>query len=133
MDFPIPTPRYDEPEQAYNLRKSEYWIDQADSYLLVFVTGVDNGSVADESQMIIEMKDKAHHAIAFLPSGAGPASLPIGRIQRHGRIIYTIHYDSFREPENIERLEGAVRELATELASVIRARSPSEWESYGSL
>ena len=47
-DFDFPDRLPDEPEDSYNLRKSEYWIRRADVFIFVFFDGVDNSSVAIE-------------------------------------------------------------------------------------
>jgi len=47
-DFSTPSRMLNEPEKLYSLRKSEYWIRQADVLFFIFFFGTDNGSIGLE-------------------------------------------------------------------------------------
>lgn len=58
-DFEKPIKLNGEPMDIYYLRKSEYWIQNADLFLLVFFDSTDNASVGIELSIILSNPDNA--------------------------------------------------------------------------
>jgi hypothetical protein len=130
-DFDHPKRNIDESKKLYNLRKSEYWLPEADIPVFVFFQGVDNSGVSIELKHMIDtypdMSWRSIVAINDKPSEKPVSSLVGGITVRWKRQIQTIF---FKNDDVLKtNVKGALTNILEPLYFQVIGRCPSLWET----
>lgn len=124
-DFFTPNRMQNEPEQLYNLRKSEYWVRQADVLFFIFFSGTDNASVALElSETLSQIPGNAWRTILAHEENVPSLIAGIGiRFQPEISLI------PFSDDEDLQKQAiGNIVRLLDRLYPIILIRPDGEWE-----
>ena len=126
LDFsgPPPTPG----ERAYDLRKSKYWIDQADLLLFVFLGGKYEGGIALELRHALDTHREYHSAVSYLQANADPVSSLIReQVQVYSEAITQIGFQTYQQ---LVRKAGGFVASKLEVVYYTAYRRPAgEWEN----
>ena len=91
LDFDTPVKTIT--ERSYDLRKSEYWINQADLILLLFFSTLDSGGVTMELEYCIKTNRESHCIVAYKESQSSSISGMIKqKVKRYNRTITEIWF-----------------------------------------
>ncbi|MGI0080240.1 MAG: hypothetical protein ACRECH_11500 [Nitrososphaerales archaeon] len=125
-DFETPSKDSFDPS-TYELSRSEYWIDNSDLLLFVFIAGLDGAGVAVELNYAIE-SDLMHRSIvAYNETEGYKLSLLIkGKVKRYSSLVTEIKYDT--QDEVVRKAKGAVVSKLEILYEHLRRRASGEWE-----
>jgi len=125
-DFKVPAQQPNERLQAYNLRKSEYWIDRADIMIFVFFDGTDNASVGIELRTTLNNPGNAWRTL--LAHTETTRSLVVGLGIRYQPDLSLIPFSN--DEDIVEQAEGNVIRLLERFYSLIYQRQSGEWEFF---
>jgi len=124
-DFMVPTQETGEPNQVYNLRKSEYWIDRADILIFIFFDGTDNASVGVEiTTTLINPSNAWRINLAYTES---TSSLVVGLGIRHQPDVSLIHYSD--DADIVKQSKGNIIRLLGRFYRSLYQRHIGEWEN----
>jgi hypothetical protein len=124
-DFSTPLKMSNESEKLYNLRKSEYWIRQADVLFFIFFSGTDNASVALElSTTLNQNPGNAWRTILAYQEDVPSLIAGIGmRFQPEMSLI------PFSDDLDLQKqATGNVVRLLSRLYPMVLTRPDGEWE-----
>lgn len=130
-DFNQPARKNGESKKAFNLRKSEYWLPEADVPIFVFFQGADNSGVSIELKHLIDVYyDMVWRSIVATnnkPSEHPVSSLIGGIIDRWSTEIQHVPFEN----DNIllSDVKGALKNLLEKLYFSVIYRPPSLWET----
>jgi hypothetical protein len=125
-DFATPEMRNMESEGAYNLRKSEFWIPNADVLLFVFL-GQDAG-VMHELDFALTTVQLAARSIVAYDRTAHVTSLLQGLIDRYTREVSEIPFDGGSLGNLCQQVAGNVAQIIPKIYWEILLRPPGGWE-----
>jgi hypothetical protein len=128
-EFKHPVKHYNEPQPAYNLRKSEYWIPKADIPIFVFFPYVDNTGVGYELKHLCDNHyDMVWRSIVgtSIKPASKISSLICGLILRWSEEIQQVFFNTDNELQ--EGVRGALTNLLEKLYFHIIDRQVGEWE-----
>jgi hypothetical protein len=130
-DFKQPIRKNNESKKLFNLRKSEYWLPEADVPIFVFFQGVDNSGVSIELKHLIDIySDMAWRSIVAIndkPSEKPVSSLIGGIVERWKREIQPVYFEN--DSILLSGVRGALTNLLENLYFSVIRRSPSLWET----
>jgi hypothetical protein len=125
-DFQTPRKHENESGGAYNLRKSQYWIFQADVLLFVFL-GASDAGVMHELDLALSIPGAVNRTLVAYYRKAHITSLLQGILDKYKRSIFEIPFEKI--PSLASQVRGCVLELCDQLYISLTFRMDGEWES----
>jgi len=129
IDFSSPVRMSYESEEGYNLRKSEYWINHTDVFILVFFPRTDNASIGVEETLILSStpSNAWRTIVAFSSRAHHIPSLPSGLSERYRPDISVIRFSNISDIQ--EQAKGYVVQLLARFYFTVHNRPDGEWET----
>lgn len=121
------TPPKVEGEKTYDLRKSEYWINQADLLLFIFLDGKYESGVAMELKHATDTKREYDTIVAYPEKKAAHISSLIGQyVSRYDPAITQIKSNTRREI--VDKTLGVIVSKLETIYTKVSHRAAGEWE-----
>jgi hypothetical protein len=124
-DFDSPKAITGEEEAAYNLRKSEYWIEHADVLLFVFL-GSDDTGVTIELKTTLQIPGGASRSIVSYDRNQHVSSLLRATIGNYSRQVFEVPFETVESL--CEQVRGCVLQMCDAIHLGIKYRPNGEWE-----